>query len=438
MKMGEPGPTLTDRKILIVAILWLAAITRLAWVLAIPTQPISDFMEYDRLATGIISGQGYVNIDGQPTAYRAPGYIYYMAGIYSIFGHQQIAVRLGNVLLGVVTCYLTSLLASELFNQRTAVFAAFLIAVFPSLIAWANILAAENLFIPVSLGIILTFLKAVKSSHLRSRWVILCGLLSGVGVLIRPIAVLLPAILVVAMMFRQGLKSIFTEGKKNLLQHAGLTLGLYAVLIFTVLPWTIRNWEVFGRLVFVSTDGGITFLSGHNERSLSDEYSVEGPVFDSLNAESLDEVSYDHQAYLLAFKFILHNPSVEIRLLVHKLFNYFKDDVSGFTYNVKSSIIPLPNWFVILSKAVAEIFYLSVLGLALASIFLNRFPKDRWYLILLVLIVVWTAVHLAFYGKDRFRLPLTPELAQLAAVTILATWEKRVTGFHRKGAVKVI
>jgi len=164
-------------------ILLIALIARLSWVLAVPTQPISDFKEYDRLAVGLLSGKGYVNINSQPTAYRAPGYSFFVAGIYSIFGQHNIAIRLTQVMLGVLTCWLTYSIATELFDRRVALLAAFLIAIFPSLIAWTNILATENLFFPISLGIIISFIKGAKPLAIRWPWLALSGFLAGIAVL---------------------------------------------------------------------------------------------------------------------------------------------------------------------------------------------------------------------------------------------------------------
>jgi 4-amino-4-deoxy-L-arabinose transferase-like glycosyltransferase len=432
MNANETTATMRNHSWMIIAILITAFILRTAWVLSIPTQPISDFKEFDRLAVRIVDGKGYVSLDGRPTAYRPPGYIFFLAGIYSLFGHNDLIVRLGNVLLGVLTCWLTYILTIELFDKRTAVIATLMIAAFPSLIVWTNILATENLFIPIVLGIIITFLKAVKFQTVHWYWLIPSGIFIGLAVLIRPAALLLPGILILALILRTRFRFFSTEGMKLLGTYAVIGLVLNLVMFATILPWSIRNTVIFGRFVLVSTEGGITFLSGHNERALLDEYSLDGPIFDSLNAEKLDEISYDRRAYQLAFQFIRQNPLFEVRLIIHKFINFFKDDVSGITYNVRSALTPIPDWFGFASKGLAQIYYVVVMGLALASILLKRYPLDRWYIIQLLFILVWVFLHLAFYGKDRFRIPLMPAFAQFAAVSLLALWDRRSIFFYRK------
>jgi 4-amino-4-deoxy-L-arabinose transferase-like glycosyltransferase len=419
-------------KWLVLAILIIAFILRAAWVLSVPTHPISDFKEFDRLAVSILDGNGFSRIDGTPTAYRPPGYPFFLAGIYSVFGPNDLGARLVNILLGVLTCWLIYILTGQLFDQRTALIAALLIATFPSLIAWTNILATENLFLPCALGAFITFLKGVKLHPVRWGWLILSGFLIGICGLIRPLALLLPFILVLTLILRTRVRVFSTQAIRVLGQIAGIGLVISLVMLVTILPWSIRNTLVFHHFILVSTEGGITFLAGHNERALTDEYSVEGPVFDQLNAEKLDEIQYDQRAYQLAFQFIRQNPWFEARLVVHKFINFFKDDVSGITYNVLSANHPLPVWFDFGFKALAQIYYMIVMGLALVSIFLRRYPKDRWYFVQLLFIGVWLIFHLAFYGKDRFRLPLMPAFTQFAAVTLLTLWDRRYTIFHRK------
>ena len=438
MNVKESTKYINNQRWLIIAILITAFILRTVWVLAVPTQPISDFKEFNRLAVSIADGNGYVGLDGKPTAYRPPGYIFFLACIYSLFGPNDFIARLVNILLGVLTCWLTYILTIELFDKRTALIAALMMAAFPSSITWTNILATENLFIPIVLAALISFLEAVKFQNVRWSWLILSGFLLGIGVLIRPAALLLPVSLVQALILRIHFRFFSPQGIKLLGKYAVIGLVVSLVMLATVLPWSIRNTIVLGHFVLVSTEGGITFLSGHNELALTDEYSLDGPVFEQLNAEKLDEIRYDQRAYQLAVQFIRQNPLFEVRLIIHKFINFFKDDVSGITYNVLSAITPFPDWLGFALKSLAQVYYMLVMGLALASIFLQRYPKDRWYIVQFLFIVFWVVLHLAFFGKDRFRLPLMPAFVQFAAVSLLALWDKRLIFLRRKAAPPVI
>jgi 4-amino-4-deoxy-L-arabinose transferase-like glycosyltransferase len=418
-----------DNGNLLVTILLLAFILRLAWVLAVPTRPISDFHEFHRLAISLIDGQGYVSTSGEPTAYRPPGYPIFLTGIYSIFGVSDLAARLVNVLLGVLTCWLTYQLASELFDRRVGLVAGVLLALFPSMIAWTNILATENLYLPILLAAILFFLRAVKPTPIQWHWLIMSGMLLGIGVLIRPATILFPAILVLSLILRNPPILFTVQGIKQTGDTILIGLMLSFAMLAAVLPWTFRNDLVFNRFVLVATEGGITFLSGHNERALTNEYTLEGPVFTQLDIENLDEIDRDKRAYQLGFEFIQHNPGYELRLLVHKFNNFYKDDVSGLTYNDLSAIQPLPAWLVMTTKGVAQVYYVLIIALALASIFTRRLPDDRWFFLWVVFIFVWTGLHLVFYGKDRFRLPLHPAFVQFAALSLVTWWDKH----HARG-----
>jgi 4-amino-4-deoxy-L-arabinose transferase-like glycosyltransferase len=280
---------------------------------------------------------------------------------------------------------------------------------------------------------LISFLRAVKEPPIRWSWLVLSGLLTGICVLIRPAAILIPGILILTLISIDLDRKISKQTIGVLMRSMGIGLVIILVMLAIILPWSIRNVNVFGRFIFVSTEGGITFLSGHNERALAAEYAPDkGPIFDQLYAEKLDEVELDQRAYQLAFQFIRQNPLFEVRLIIHKFVNFYKDDVSGITYNDLSALTPLPDWFVIAAKGLAQIYYMLVMGLAFASIFLKRYSKDRWYFILIFFIIAWVAIHLAFYGKDRFRLPLMPAFVQFAAVTLLVLWDKRPTVLRRK------
>jgi 4-amino-4-deoxy-L-arabinose transferase-like glycosyltransferase len=394
-------------------VLFLAFSLRLLWIVCVPTEPVSDFAEFDRIAMSVVTGKGYVSVHGNPTTYRPPGYPLFLAGIYAVCGHSWLAARMVNVLLGMVVCFLIYLVAVQLFDQKTGLLSAIIVAGFPSHIMYGNLLATENLFIPLVWGAVAAFLRAMRGGQMQRRYLTATGVLLGLGTLTRPAVLLLP--------IAWGGTLIW---KRIQIKRIIAVISLVgAAMTLTVLPWTIRNAIVSGEFVPVASEGGITFLAGHNERAVSGPYSLEGPVFDELFAAEQTEVERDAYAYKLAFQFIREHPKTEAILLARKFVYFFKDDVSGVSWNVQSSTQSFPQWLVYALKGIAQGYYVVVVMLALAFTFLKRFPsKDHWYMLLCTLFGYWTAIHLAFYGKDRFRLPLMPVFAIFAAVTLNVSW----------------
>ena len=73
-----------------------------------------DAYDYDRLAKNLLEHKIY-GYGQRSSSYRAPGYPWFLAGIYAVFGPVPLAVRIIQVLLGTRTCLLLFLMARELF-----------------------------------------------------------------------------------------------------------------------------------------------------------------------------------------------------------------------------------------------------------------------------------------------------------------------------------
>jgi hypothetical protein len=82
---------------------------RLSWLTGPAGPPETDEVEYEELASNLLSGKGFIledgmayrqmssrNIDrptGRPTAYRTPGFPLILAGIYRVAGHDHALAR---------------------------------------------------------------------------------------------------------------------------------------------------------------------------------------------------------------------------------------------------------------------------------------------------------------------------------------------------------
>ena len=100
-------------------LIWLAAIVvgalavRVVWVLAMQVPLFADPYNHDILAQRIVSGEGYVNADGDPTAFWPVGYPAFLALVYLVFGHSITAGGVANALIGAVSAALAYALSRQ-------------------------------------------------------------------------------------------------------------------------------------------------------------------------------------------------------------------------------------------------------------------------------------------------------------------------------------
>ena len=79
------------------ALFLLALVLRGAWVAAINPDPLDgrfdDTLFYDRSATALADGKGYINFEKKPTARWPIGYSGLVASLYVVFGRNLLAPR---------------------------------------------------------------------------------------------------------------------------------------------------------------------------------------------------------------------------------------------------------------------------------------------------------------------------------------------------------
>ena len=123
-----PWITASDKNRLL-TILFLALVIRIVFVSVLNPDGyyFSDTRHYDGAAKHLLAGEGFGD-----SYNRAPLYPLMMAGIYYMFGTSFLMVRLVEVLLGVLFCYLVYGIAREKYSATVAGLACFFISCFSS------------------------------------------------------------------------------------------------------------------------------------------------------------------------------------------------------------------------------------------------------------------------------------------------------------------
>jgi predicted acyltransferase len=218
-----------------------------------------DGVVYARLAKNMLE-QGVFSIEEEapysPTLIRMPGYPLFIAGVYSIFGHDNnAAVRIVQAVFDTGTCVLVALVAGLWTEKKrrkwqAPIWAFALVAICPFIAIYSATILTETLTTFLMAAMTLTATLALSSERsLRSAllWTA-TGVLAGVTVLLRPDAGLFAAgiglTLVITGLFLGGdvpqklLTRLFAVGWKG---------GIFSLAFLLVLtPWTVRNWRLFG------------------------------------------------------------------------------------------------------------------------------------------------------------------------------------------------
>lgn len=393
--------------------LWLILATglalRIAWACITPAMPVSDFDWYHSVAEQVAQGNGYRRSAASPlTALRPPGYPLFLAAVYRLASFSQPAARIANAFLGAAVIYLTYLLAQTIYDRRHALLAAALAAFTPSLILYNGLLASENLAAPLLIASMVAFVCAMQSA--QKPWFLLAGALLGLATLTHPNTSLLVIFFLGYWALRRPPLRLYLAGSVL----TCLALGL------VVAPWSLRNTRVFGRFIPLSTNSGINLVVSMNE--VSRGRYVPGhqiPGLPELDAQKLDEPAYDRAARQLAWSFIRQRPLQAVILAPLKLFQLWRDDVSGVIWAFYGLSWSPPVWLKYAMMAVAQGYYLALLAGAVAALWLHRkkmtFP---WASFLLTPVCYWCLLHCVFFGDDRYHLPLLPLLAIGAAFTL--------------------
>ncbi len=382
---------------------------RLLWIFSVDHRGFDEnpWLD-DHRARGLIE-QGSYHYEGIPTAFYPVGYPLFLSLVYRISGPSLITAKIANAILGTILCLITALIAKDLFNPRTGIFAGWLMVFYPNNIFYSSMVMSE-----VLLATLLAFtVFLIISSQSKKSYLILCGILLGLCILVRPVSIILPVCILIYWIWMEK-----TEFKKSLLRFALLMFWVVIVLC----PWIIRNYKVMNHFVLVSTNGGVNFWMAHVHGGYAEAPKRFGGNWFYPASSPEQEVIAEQQAYREAFEYLKQNPLEPLKRFPKKLIRFLYADIDGLLNNsgfpVVSSIsdifavipnlpVSLPTLCKWLLYFYAQGFYMLLFITTAAGMIqcIRTWQRRSYYLI--ILIVAWTLFHtLIFFPLGRYRFPL--------------------------------
>ncbi len=383
-----------------------ALVVRIAWSLLIPVIPVSDSVAYDKFASNIAAGDGYGWEPSQLSAYWPVGTSAVYACLYKAFGHGYAPIVVLNILAGTFTVALTMHLTGHWFGRKAALFAGGLLALWPAQIQFSTVLASELLFNLFVLSALTIWLNSRVHFVFQA---VTFGALIAAAAYVRPTALLLPAVLGVA----GALIIDLTMTKRLRSLILGMVSGLFMLGCFV--PWGLRNQQLFGHFVLVSTNGGANFWMGNNPTNPSGTYT-ELPKDLPTN-----EVERDRFLKQQAIAYIKANPSAFLVRTIRKLAFLHASETIGVHWNSKGLEQRFGSHVLLPLKLISTIFWVVMLGLALSGIVVLARQMGVWSSAIHPAVLLWVyyaMVHAVIVVQDRYHFPSVPFMAALAGLSL--------------------
>lgn len=410
---------------LFLAVAALALVVRLIYLSGAAQSPLYlhpalDGRVNDEQAWAVASGAGDRVKDvgdhaSEPQPYfRPPGYAYFLAGVYTVAGHDLRAPRVAQAILGALSVLLLGLLGAAIWDARVGSVAAFLGALYAPAIYFDGELVSASL--ELFLGLLSLWLL-VKADHRRSLPRLgAAGLAFGAAAVTRP--TILPfAVVAIAWLLLKRVP------KPKVAVFAGALLAL-------PMACTVRNAVVAHDPVFIASQGGINFYIGNHAGADGTTPNVPGlgsgvtATYEEPFREASRQVGRPLRAseasafwFAKGAEFWRRDPGSATALFMKKLAMVWnrrelpntQDQAFFAPYDSPLFRWPSPFTFAFLAPV------------ALVAAWYERKRAG----LLALYAASLSLITAAFFVCDRFRLPLLGFVAPLAAAGLVRAWDAR-------------
>lgn len=423
VSVGRWGARMSDPAIrLLLAIIGLSIMLRGGLAVILDAQGLvgpgtADQVSYHTLALRILGGSGF-SFDRQwwpltaaeaPTAHWSYLYTFFLAAVYALLGPHTLAARLIQALIaGALLPYLTYRIGKRVAGGPVGLAAAALTAVYAYFAYYAGTLMTESFYITgilASMYISMLIVDRIRRGKDQPetpglyKLSLTLGVTLGATVLLRQVYLLFIPFLL-AWMLWAGRKRAWVS-----------VLLIGSVTLAFILPFSLYNYQRFGRLVLLNTNAGFAFFWANHpiygtsfEPILPEEMgSYQGLIPDELRG--LDEAALDQELLRRGLKFVADDPIRYLRLSLSRLPVYFI-----FWPSAESSA--LSN----IGRTLSFGLFLPFMAYGLVRAWLKRgiAALGAPVGLLTLFIMIYSAIHLLSWALIRYRLPVDAVLVIFA------------------------
>jgi 4-amino-4-deoxy-L-arabinose transferase-like glycosyltransferase len=320
-----------NKKLLIAIIFAAALVVRLVTIVALETYKFPNEeafgFGYGDTARYVALGEGFKTSHflpgtARPSAVSPPGYVYFMAMIFSLFGIYSVAsaiiLEVFQSLIAAFACVVFYYLGKR-FHENVGLLAALAMAFYPPSILFSVMRISPILLVVLLLGIIMLYLFKIQERQ-KTRDAVICGVLMGVNALMEPTVILF---------YGAGCIWLFRWSFASRVWAIKSCFIMASLCILCVLPWSIRNYLVFGAFVPIKSSMGAHLLQGNHPFSTS-EGATFGPEMKNVFSteerallETMDEVQANKFMQSKAIEFIKADPAMFVGRTMNRIYYYW-------------------------------------------------------------------------------------------------------------------
>ena len=394
-----------------------ALIIRLFYVLFYPQLPLeSEANGYDILGWRLAKGKGFIGWEeGGCEIAKTPAYQLFIAAIYRVFGHNPEAVRIAQAFISALLAAMVYFFAIKLLkNNKLGITAGIIVGLLPSFIAYTGLLFTETLFTFFYLFSFLVLYLAIEQES--NLYYIFTGILLGLGALVSPRTQYITIFILFGFLF------LFNKKKKAIMNF--LLISLFFIL--TILPWTVRNYAISGKFIFLADYyRGNSYWLAFNKDGLTELDYTKEPL-KSIAQRLTDRSKWNELLHEAAMndlkKYPLSYPKNCLKRFLKLWFASHSNNFYGFRETLADAF----------KKRHSFIFIFKLMLLLVNSIivllgFWGMCIKRRYWKELLVLYIpisYLTAIHTLFVTSPRLQIPMMPFLIIFSSYAIIDIKDK--------------
>jgi hypothetical protein len=373
-------------------------VVRLAFVWLEPaTDPVADETMWTTWGARVLPEVGFSPVRFR-LIFHPPLYPYFI-GVFSLLGGLG-AVKVAQAVVSALLVPALGLLGAAVFGPAAGLAAAAIAAFYPELVWFAAHFWVETVF---TVLLWWGFERLVAADRGTSRRLaVVAGLLFGLAILARE-----------TVLYFLPIAAIWLASRRPGGTGRGAAFLLAAVL--TVVPWTLRNWVVYGAFVPVSTAGALNLWQGNARISRQEVYEQYWAVHGRIEKYHLAR-----QKGLEAIRD--RQPGWIFEKLRQEMPNFWEADSQALVHVVRGAYGRYPLGVAVAVVLVVLIpFFACLAGLVFG---LAALPLARGPLLLVAFLAYYNLIHVAAHGYARYRLPAMPVLFLLTGFAWTA-WRRK-------------